>query len=79
MNQYLTEGDFNQCQRYELHEIYRDVQERAENKHANEWIIPKWESNMTFTEWDDYLLNMMENEKFSANKHTPIQYLIRKH
>ena len=28
-------GEFNQDQRYEFHEIYRDVQERAEANYDN--------------------------------------------
>ena len=70
-------GNFNQDQRDEFHKIYRDVQERAEAKHDNEWILPKWGSKTTFPEWDGFLLNVMQNDKFSANKHTPIQYLLR--
>ena len=41
-NQYQSWGDFNQYQRDEFRDIYRDVQERAEAKHDNKWIIPKW-------------------------------------
>ena len=52
-------GNFNQDQRDEFHKIYRDVQERAEAKHDNEWILPKWGSKTTFPEWDGFLLNVM--------------------
>ena len=62
----------------EFHEIYRDVKEPSEAKHDNEWIITKWESKRTFPLWDDFLLNMMENEKLSADNYTPIQYLLLK-
>ena len=33
---------------------------------------------MTILEWDEFLLNVIENEKVSADKHTPIQYLLHK-
>ena len=67
-------GDFDQAQRDELHEIYRDVQEIAETNHYNKWVIPKWESKTILPEWDDFLLNVMENDKLSVDKHTTIQY-----
>ena len=35
-NQFQTGGEFNQAQRDEFHEIYRDAQERADEKYANE-------------------------------------------
>ena len=73
-NQYRMGGDFDQAQRNELHEIYRDVQERDETKHYNKWVIPKWESKTILPEWDDFLLNVMENDKLSVDKHTTIQY-----
>ena len=41
-NQSRTGGKFNQVQRDEFHDIYRDVQERAEEKHEKKWIFPKW-------------------------------------
>ena len=72
------ECDFNKDQWDEFHYIHRDVQERAEAKHDNKWILLKWESKTTFPEWDDFMLNVMENEKLSADKHTPIQYLLCK-
>ena len=77
-NQYQTGVEFNQDQRDEFHEIYRYVQECADANHDNEWILPKWESNTTLSEWDDFLLNVMENKKFLSDKHTPIKYLLRK-
>ena len=77
-NQYRSGGNFNQYQRDEFHEIYRDVQERSEAKHDNEWILPKWESKTEFPEWDDFMLNVMENEKFYSDKKTPIHCLLCK-
>ena len=40
-NQSRTGVNLNQAQKDELNEVYRDVQDRAEEKHDNEWIIPK--------------------------------------
>ena len=60
-------GDFNQDHRDEFHDIYRGLQERAEAKNGNEWILPKWESNTILPEWDDFLLNVMENDKLLAD------------
>ena len=77
-NQYLTGGGFNQDQRNEFHDIYRDVQERVEAKRDNRWILPKWESKTILLKWDDFLLNVMDNEKLTADKYTPIQYLLCK-
>ena len=71
-------GGFNQNQRYEFHGIYINVQECAEVKHDNKWILPKWESKTTFPEWENFLLMVMEMEKILAGKYTPIQYLLRK-
>ena len=53
------------------------VQERAEAKHDNKWILPKWESKTTFLEWDDFLLDVIENDKLSTDNHITIQYLLR--
>ena len=33
---------------------------------------------MTFLEWDDFQLNVMDNDKFLADKYNPIQYLVHK-
>ena len=77
-NQSWTGSDFNKYQRNAFHEIYRGVQEHSEAKHDNEWTLPKCESNAIFPEWGDFMLNVMENEKFSADNHTPIKYLLRK-
>ena len=76
-NQYQMGGDFNQAQSDEFNEIYRYVQERAEENHDNKWILTNWESTMIFPEWDDFMLSVMENDKFLADKHTPIQCLLR--
>ena len=59
--------------------MYKYVQGSAELKHENKWIIPKWESKTILPEWDDFLLNVMENDELSADKHTPIHYLLRKY
>ena len=68
--------DFNQDQRDKFHEIYRDVQKRAEAKHDNKRILPRWEYKTTFPEQDDFLLNVMNNDKFLADKHIMIHYLL---
>ena len=77
-NKSRTGGEFNYYQRDEFHEIYRDIQEGAEAKHDNEWTLLKWESKTTLPEWDGFLLNVMNNDKFSSNKHNTIQYLLHK-
>ena len=41
-NQSRTGGNFNQYQRDELNDIYRNIQERAEAKHENDCILSKW-------------------------------------
>ena len=78
-NQSRTGADFNQSERDEYQKIYRDVQERTEAKHDNDWKIPKWDSKTSFPEWDDFLVNTMKNDKYSVDKHTPIMYLLRKY
>ena len=39
---YQTGGDINWYQKDEFYDIYRDAQDHADEKHKNEWIIPKW-------------------------------------
>ena len=77
-NQSRTGVDFNQSERDEFHEIYRDVQEQTEAKHENDWEIPKWDSKTSFLEWDDFLVNATENDKYSVYKHTPIMLATRR-
>ena len=67
----------SQSEQNEYNDIYQYVQEMLESKHVNQWKFPLWYSKTAFLEWEDLLLNTMENYNIQRDKHTPIVYLIR--
>ena len=50
-NQDTGNSDFSQSEQNEYHDIYRDIQERLEEKHVNKWKLPLWDSKTTLPEW----------------------------
>ena len=76
-NQDHISTDSTNNQKIQYLEIYCSIQEHEDIKHGNDWDLTKWDTNMAYPEWEDIILNYMDNVKYLAYLHTIISYFIR--